>query len=195
MVLIGKKFPGINVKSMSYLGIEKFISVVSEATSNKKKVLLLWYPKDFTNICPTELHAFQEKVIEFEDRNCIIIAASCDSCETHLAWLKIHKNHGGISGVRYPILADTKRDLSSILGILDSEDNVPYRATYLIDEDGIVFYESVNENSIARNVDDYLRILDAKKLVQTKGVACPANWKEGDEGIDVSIYNVDLNFL
>lgn len=198
MSLVGKKFPSIAVDAMSEMGDNLKINIFEEATKNKKKVLLFWYPKDFTFVCPTELHAFQAALPEFTKRNTIVIGASCDTNEVHFAWLNTPKDNGGIEGVTYPILADTNRNLSNILGILDidstsySEDtdsiivegsNVTYRATYLIDEEGRIFHESVNDMPLGRNVDEYLRLVDAFTHFQQKGEVCPANWEEGKEAM------------
>jgi len=170
------------------------VNVFEEAKHNGKKVLLFWYPKDFTFVCPTELHAFQAALGEFEKRNTIVIGASCDTPEVHFAWLNTPKDQGGIEGVTYTILADTNRNLSSILGILDIQDvlynedldtelvvgdSVTYRATYLLDEDGVVFHEGVNAMPVGRNVNEFLRLIDAFTHVQEKGEVCPANWEEG----------------
>ena len=198
MSLVGKKFPSIAVDAISEMGDNLKINIFEEATNNNKKVLLFWYPKDFTFVCPTELHAFQAALPEFEKRNTMVIGASCDTNEVHFAWLNTPKNNGGIEGVTYPILADTNRNLSNILGILDIEStsysdetdsiilegsNVTYRATYLIDEDGKIFHESVNDMPLGRNVNEYLRLVDAYTHVQTKGEVCPANWEEGKEAM------------
>ena len=194
MALVGKKFPDLNVDAMNDLGDTFKVNVLEEAVNKKKKVVLFWYPKDFTFVCPTELHAFQAAIGEFEKRNTIVIGASCDTPEVHFAWLSTAKDNGGIEGVTYPILADSNRNLSSILGILDitnktfheetgtvqvEGDNVTYRATYIIDEDGIVQHESINNMPIGRNVGEYLRLVDALTHVQEKGEVCPANWEEG----------------
>lgn len=198
MSLVGKKFPSIAVDAISEMGDNLKINIFEESTNNNKKVLLFWYPKDFTFVCPTELHAFQVALPEFEKRNTMVIGASCDTNEVHFAWLNTPKNNGGIEGVTYPILADTNRNLSNILGILDIEStsysdetdsiivegsNVTYRATYLIDEDGKIFHESVNDMPLGRNVNEYLRLVDAYTHVQTKGEVCPANWEEGKEAM------------
>jgi|SRR5690554_663414 len=194
MAFVGKKFPNLEVEAMSEMGDTFKINVFEEARKNNKKVLLFWYPKDFTFVCPTELHAFQEALQQFEDRNTIVIGASCDTPEVHFAWLNTPKNSGGIEGVTYPILSDTNRNLSNRLGILDivtetydeetdslvyEGSNVTYRATYLIDEEGKVFHESVNDMPLGRNVAEYLRLIDAYTHVQQKGEVCPANWEEG----------------
>jgi peroxiredoxin (alkyl hydroperoxide reductase subunit C) len=198
MSLVGKKFPSIAVDAISEMGDNLKINIFEEATNNNKKVLLFWYPKDFTFVCPTELHAFQAALPEFEKRNTIVIGASCDTNEVHFAWLNTAKDNGGIEGVTYPILADTNRNLSNILGILDIEStsysdetdsiivegsNVTYRATYLIDEDGKIFHESVNDMPLGRNVKEYLRLVDAYTHVQEKGEVCPANWEEGKDAM------------
>jgi peroxiredoxin 2/4 len=197
MSLVGRKFPNITVDAISDMGDNLRINVLEEAVKNKKKVLLFWYPKDFTFVCPTELHAFQAALGEFEKRNTMVIGASCDTNEVHFAWLNTAKDNGGIEGVTYPILADTTRNLSSALGILDVEvdfdeeyedellvgSNVTYRATYLVDEDGKIFHESVNDMPLGRNVNEYLRLVDAYTHVQTKGEVCPANWEEGKDAM------------
>jgi peroxiredoxin 2/4 len=198
MSLVGKKFPNITVDAISEMGDNLKINVFEEAVNKNKKVLLFWYPKDFTFVCPTELHAFQAALPEFEKRNTIVIGASCDTNEVHFAWLNTAKDNGGIEGVTYPILADTNRNLSNILGILDiestsySEDtdsviiegsNVTYRATYLIDETGKIFHESVNDMPLGRNVNEYLRMVDAYTHIQTKGEVCPANWEQGKDAM------------
>ncbi len=199
MALVGKKFPSIEVDAISDMGDNLRINVFEEAVNNKKKVLLFWYPKDFTFVCPTELHAFQAALGEFEKRNTTVIGASCDTNEVHFAWLNTAKDNGGIEGVTYPLLADTTRNLSSVLGILDidaevyNEDydsveiegsNVTFRATYLIDEEGKVFHESVNDMPLGRNVNEYLRLIDAYTHVQEKGEVCPANWEEGKDAMN-----------
>ena len=121
MSLVGKKFPNISVDAISEMGDNLKINIYEEAVNNNKKVLLFWYPKDFTFVCPTELHAFQSALNEFEKRNTIVIGASCDTNEVHFAWLNTPKDKGGIEGVTYPILADTNRNLATILDILDIE--------------------------------------------------------------------------
>ncbi|MDH5381363.1 MAG: peroxiredoxin [Cyclobacteriaceae bacterium] len=200
MSFTGKKFPNITVPAMNEMGDTIQINVLKEAIENKKKVLLFWYPKDFTFVCPTELHAFQAALGEFEKRNTIVIGASCDTPEVHFAWLCTPKDNGGIEGVTYNILADTNRNLSTILDILDADfeydeqigeeilvgDNVTYRATYLIDEQGTVFHEGVNHMPVGRNVDEFLRLIDAYTHVQTHGEVCPANWEEGKEALSAN---------
>ncbi|WP_340074162.1 peroxiredoxin [Leptobacterium sp. I13] len=201
MTLVGKKFPNLDVDAMNEMGDTFKLNIFEEAVNKKKKVLLFWYPKDFTFVCPTELHAFQQALGEFEKRNTIVIGASCDTPEVHFAWLNTAKDNGGIEGVTYPILADSNRNLSNILGILDIQsetyneetdtiiyegDNVTYRATYLIDEEGTVFHEGINHMPVGRNVHEYLRLIDAYAHVQKHGEVCPANWEEGKEAMSAT---------
>jgi len=201
MAFVGKQFPNLDVDAMNDMGDTFKINVLEEAKNKGKKVLLFWYPKDFTFVCPTELHAFQEALGEFEKRNTIVIGASCDTPEVHFAWLNTAKDNGGIEGVTYTILADTNRNLSSQLGILDivnekyneetgavtvEGDNVTYRATYLIDEEGTVFHEGINHMPVGRNVTEFLRMIDAYAHVQKHGEVCPANWEEGKTAMNAN---------
>ena len=197
----GKKFPNLEVSAMNEMGDTIKINVLEEAVKNKKKVLLFWYPKDFTFVCPTELHAFQEALGEFDKRNTIVIGASCDTAEVHFAWLNTAKDNGGIEGVTYNLIADSNRNLASILNILDVSaveyneesntdiihgDYVTYRATYLIDETGTVFHEGINHMPLGRNVNEFLRLIDAYTHVQTHGEVCPANWEEGKDAMSAN---------
>lgn len=201
MTIVGKKFPDLTVKAMNEMGDSFSLNILEQAVTKKKKVLLFWYPKDFTFVCPTELHAFQEALGEFEKRNTMVVGASCDTAEVHFAWLNTPKDNGGIEGVTYSLLADSNRNLANTLGILDETnervddetgvvlvdgDSVTFRATYLIDEDGLVFHEGVNHMPIGRNVNEYLRLIDAYSHVQEKGEVCPANWEEGKDAMNAN---------
>ena len=201
MSIVGKQFPDLSVNAMNEMGDTISVNVLEEAKNNKNKVLLFWYPKDFTFVCPTELHAFQAALGEFEKRNTIVIGASCDTAEVHFAWLSTAKDNGGIEGVTYNLLADSNRNLASTLGILDISnerydeetgvllvdgDNVTYRATYLIDEEGTVFHEGVNHMPLGRSVNEFIRLIDAFTHVQEKGEVCPANWEEGKDAMNAN---------
>ena len=198
MSIVGKNFPSIAVKAMNDMGDAFELNVVEKAIKEGKKVLLFWYPKDFTFVCPTELHAFQAALPEFEKRNTIVIGASCDTAEVHFAWLNTAKDNGGIEGVTYDILADSNRNLARALEILEVHDHtydeetglelidgdfVTYRATYLINEEGLVFHEGINHMPVGRNVNEFLRLIDAYTHVQEKGEVCPANWEEGKDAM------------
>lgn len=198
MSAVGKQFPNISVNAIDSMGDTYAINVLEKAIHEKKKVLLFWYPKDFTFVCPTEIHAFQEALGEFEKRNTMVIGASCDTAEVHFAWLNTPKNAGGIEGVTFPLLADCNRNLSNALDILDGEidqeaeefmikgDNVSYRATYIIDEEGMVVHEGINHMPIGRNVHEFIRIIDAYAHVQSHGEVCPANWEAGKDAMNAT---------
>lgn len=201
MTFVGKNFPNIEVDYTDKMGETKKVNLFEIAKKQQKKIILFWYPKDFTYVCPTELFAFQEAISEFEKRDTIVVGASCDTPEVHFAWLNTDKNSGGIKGVEYPIIADSNRNLSNALGILDISnerldeennaylvdgDNVTYRATYLIDEEGTVFHESINHMPLGRNVHEFLRLIDAYSHVQKHGEVCPANWSEGKEAMSAT---------
>ena len=201
MMYVGKTFPNLDVDAIDEMGDTFKINVLEEAVNKKKKVLLFWYPKDFTYVCPTELHAFEQAKEAFEKRNTILIGASCDTPEVHFAWLNTSKDDGGIEGITYPLIADSNRNLAKTLGILDTRnaredeatgitlvegDNVSYRATYIIDEEGKVYHQGVNHMPIGRNVNEYLRLIDALTHVQEKGEVCPANWEDGAEAMKES---------
>jgi len=195
---VGKKFPSIDVDAMNEMGDTFKVNVLEEAVKNKKKVVLFWYPKDFTYVCPTELHAFQEALPEFDKRNTILIGASCDTPEVHFAWLSTPKDNGGIEGITYPILADANRNLANILKVLDTTNerydeeldavqtdgnSTPYRATFILDEDGMVFHQGMNFFPVGRNINEFLRLIDAYSHNQKFGEVCPANWEEGKDAM------------
>ena len=198
MSFVGKKFPNLSVEAMNEMGDTFKVNVLEEAVNNKKESIIVLVSKRFHLCRPTELHAFEVAKAEFEKRNCVVIGASCDTPEVHFAWLSTSKDNGGIEGVTYPILADSNRNLSSTLGILDitneeyneetgvvtvEGDNVTYRATYIIDEEGTVVHESINHMPLGRNVAEFLRLVDAYTHVQEKGEVCPANWEEGKDAM------------
>ena len=198
---VGKIFPSLEVKAINEMGDAFNLNLVEKAKNEGKKILLFWYPKDFTFVCPTELHAFQEALAEFEKRNTIVIGASCDTAEVHFAWLNTPKDQGGIEGVTYDLISDSNRNLASVLAILDSTDDmydeeldahlavgdaVTYRATFIIDETGKVFHESINDMPLGRNVQEFLRLIDAYSHVQNHGEVCPANWEEGKDAMQAN---------
>lgn len=157
-----------------------------------KEVIFFFYPKDFTFVCPTEIHAFQARLEEFESRDVAVVGISCDSEETHLAWLMTERNKGGIEGVTYPLVADLSKTIASNYGVLAGEWSynedgslgfegapVAFRGTFFIDKEGIVRHETINDLPLGRNIDEMLRIVDAWQYVQEHGEVCPANWEEG----------------
>ncbi|MEG0931668.1 peroxiredoxin [Algoriella sp.] len=197
MSLVGKKAPLFTAPAVIDGDeiVENFSLPIGE-----KNIVLFFYPKDFTFVCPTELHAFQAKLAEFEKRDAIVVAASVDSEETHLAWLNTAKDNGGIEGVTYPIVADFAKTIAMDYGVLAgeyvyNEENdslkfegapVAYRGTFIIDKNGVVRHETINDLPLGRNIDEYVRLLDAILHVEKYGEVCPANWEEGKDAMSAT---------
>ncbi|MBP9152165.1 MAG: peroxiredoxin [Flavobacteriales bacterium] len=193
--LVGQKAPFFKAAAVVRGGIvEADFSL--EQYIGKKNVVFFFYPKDFTFVCPSELHAFQEKLAEFEARNTAVVACSTDTEETHWGWLQMDKAAGGIKGVTYPIVADTSKCISANFGVLfgdyDMDDDgnlmatgpmIAYRGLFLIDKKGTVRHQLVNDLPLGRNVDEALRMVDALTFFEENGEVCPANWVKGDAGM------------
>jgi peroxiredoxin (alkyl hydroperoxide reductase subunit C) len=148
-----------------------------------KYVCLFFYPLDFTFVCPTEMHAFQEKLDAFKKLNCEVIGVSVDSQFSHLAWLKTKREDGGIEGVRYPIVSDINKTISRDYDVLIPGDGVALRGTFLIDKTGKVRQQTINDLPLGRNVDEMLRLVEALQFTEEHGEVCPANWKRGDKAM------------
>ena len=173
MLTVGDRLPPFSLTAVTSLDKGKeFTTVTDRSYSGKWKVLFFW-PMDFTFICPTEIAEFGKKARDFADRDAQILGASTDTHFVHLAW---RKNHPDLKSLPFPMLADTKRELSTALGILHPDAGVALRATYIVDPDGIIRWASVNDLSVGRSVDEVLRVLDA---LQTDEL-CPCNWKQGE---------------
>ena len=201
-VLVGKKAPSF--KAAAVVNGREIVSDFSlDQFIGKNHVLFFFYPKDFTFVCPSELHAFQAKLGEFEARGVKVVACSTDTEESHWGWLQVPKNKGGIEGVTYPIIADTSKTISEAYGVLageydyDVEGNliatgpmIAYRGLFLIDKNGVVMHQLVNNFPLGRNVDEALRMVDALQFFEENGEVCPANWTKGDEGMKASFDGV-----
>jgi peroxiredoxin (alkyl hydroperoxide reductase subunit C) len=193
--LVGKKAPAFNAAAVLN-GNEIVESFSLDQYLGKKYVVFFFYPKDFTFVCPTELHAFQEKLAEFESRNTAVVACSTDTEESHWAWLQMEKKNGGIKGITYPIVADTTKIISMNYGTLcgeyDVDDNgnliangpmIAFRGLFLIDKAGLVRHLLINDLPLGRNVDEAIRMVDALQFNEENGEVCPANWSKGKEGM------------
>jgi len=148
-------------------------------------VLLFFYPYDFSHVCPSELLALDLRSEDFRERGCEIVGVSVDSHFTHLAWKKAAVEDGGIGPIRFTLVADLTKQISRDYGVL-SDESVALRATFLIDREGVVRHQSVNDPDIGRRVEDTLRTLDALKLVERTGKVCPADWEEGGEAMEAT---------
>lgn len=147
-----------------------------------KYAILFFYPLDFTFVCPSEIIAFDNKVEEFKKRNCVVIGVSVDSQFTHLAWKNTPREKGGIGNVKFPLVADLSKDIAREYGVLFNN-AVALRGLFLIDREGVVRHALINDLPLGRNIDEALRILDALQFHETHGEVCPANWKDGEEGM------------
>lgn len=194
-VLVGKKAPEF-MASAVVNGVEIVSDFSLSQYIGKKYVVFFFYPKDFTFVCPTELHAFQEKLAEFEKRNCAVVACSTDTEQSHWGWLQMPKANGGIKGVTYPIVADTNKTISFNFDVLAGDfftdeggmlqaqgELIAYRGLFLLDKNGVVQHQLVNNFPLGRNVDEALRMLDALIFFEENGEVCPANWNSSKEGL------------
>ncbi|MBX7093853.1 MAG: peroxiredoxin [Flavobacteriales bacterium] len=194
-VLVGRKAPSFTAAAVVN-GNQVVNDFSLDQYLGKKHVLFFFYPKDFTFVCPTELHAFQNKLAEFEKRNVAVVACSTDTEESHWGWLQMSKDQGGIKGVTYPIVADTSKTVSDAYGVLageyDYDDEgelvasgpmIAYRGLFLIDKSGTVMHQVVNMFPLGRSVDEALRMVDALQFFEENGEVCPADWHKGSEGM------------
>jgi peroxiredoxin 2/4 len=201
-VLVGKKAPSFKAAAVVN-GIEIVQNFSLDQYLGKNHVLFFFYPKDFTFVCPTELHAFQSKLDEFEKRGVKVVACSTDTEESHWSWLQMPKNKGGIEGVKYPIVADTAKTISDAYGVLAgdydyNEDGnlvssgpmIAYRGLFLINKEGIVMHQVVNFFPLGRSVNEALRMVDALIHFEQNGEVCPADWKEGEDAMKASFDGV-----
>ena len=174
MLSIGDRFPQFKLKAVIGNELDKAFIDVSNDTYKGKWLCVFFYPKDFTFVCPTEITAFGDLNQQFLDRDCQVLTASTDSEFVHLAWRRDHK---GLSKLPIPMLSDIKRELTAELGIVDKQEGVAQRATYLVDPDGVIRFVYVTDLSVGRNPQEVLRVLDA---LQTDEL-CPCNWKSGQD--------------
>ncbi len=178
MITIGERFPQFaKTAVVSLQKGEEFEQITDEQhRAAGKWMVMFWYPKDFTFVCPTEIAEFNRNYDEFRDRDAVVYAASTDTEYSHLAW---RRDHEDLRDLRFPMIADTSKTLAEALGILEPNERVAYRATFIVDPDGTVQWVSVNGLNVGRNVQEVLRTLDA---LQTDEL-CPCNWERGRETI------------
>ena len=174
MLTIGDRFPDFQLQSVVSIDAGKeFQLLTNQSFKGKWRVIFFW-PMDFTFVCPTEIAGFGARNAEFQERDAQLLGASTDTEYVHLAW---RKQHPDLKTLPYPMLADTKRELSNALGILHKDAGVPLRATFIVDPEGVIRWVNVNDLEVGRSVDEVLRVLDA---LQT-GELCPCNWQKGQD--------------
>ncbi len=174
MLSVGQKFPSFNLKATVSTDIKNAFSDINEKSYAGKWLVVFFWPKDFTFVCPTEIAEFGKLNKEFKDRDAQVLGASTDSEFVHMAWRQ-HKEE--LNSLPFPMLADVKRELTTALGILDPQEGVAQRATYIVDPEGIIRFTMVTDLSVGRNVKEVLRVLDA---LQTDEL-CPCNWQKGED--------------
>ena len=194
-VLVGKKAPVFSANAVINGGeiVEGFSL---EQFLGKKYVVFFFYPADFTFVCPTELLAFQSRIKEFEERNVAVVACSVDSKYSHWKWLQTEQNHGGIKGVKYPMVSDLAKTISENYDVLAGNyeyseegdvsfkgDPRSYRGLFLIDKHGIVRHQTVNDMPLGRSVLETIRMVDALQFFEENGEVCPADWHKGEKGM------------
>lgn len=197
-VLVGKKAPVFSATAVVNGGeiVEDFS--LSQYVGNKY-VVFYFYPEDFTFVCPTEILAFQEKLSEFEKRNVAVVGCSTDSANAHWTWLQTEKNKGGINGVTYPLVADLSKTIAENYDVLAGEYDInevgeatfagdprAYRGLFLIDKDGVVRHQVVNDMPLGRNLEEVIRMVDALQFHEENGEVCPAGWNKGDKAMKES---------
>ena len=195
MVLVGKKAPSFSAGAVLNGGdLVKDFSI--DQFVGKNPVLFFFYPKDFTFVCPSELHAFQSRLDDFESRGVKVVACSTDTAESHWGWLQVPKDKGGINGITYPLVADVSKTIAENFGVLAgdyfiNEDDqlesegpmTAFRGLFLIDINGVVQHQIVNNFPLGRNVEEAIRMIDALQHFEDNGEVCPANWKKGDDAM------------
>lgn len=194
-VLVGKKAPVFKAPAVTNGGtiVDDFSL---EQYIGKKYVVFYFYPEDFTFVCPTEIIAFQDKIEEFEKRNVAVVGCSTDSANAHWTWLQTELKNGGIKGVKYPLVADLSKTIAENYDVLAGDygyneneestftgDPRAYRGLFLIDKDGVVRHQLVNDMPLGRNIDEVLRIVDALQFHEENGEVCPAGWQKGDKAM------------
>lgn len=172
---------GHTAPDFSLMGLvnEQFKEVGLADFRGKKKVVLIFYPGDFTFVCPTEILAFSKSIEAFWERDTALLGISVDSIYTHRAWVRSDRQLGGVKGVAFPLLSDIKKEVSAAYDCLMEESGQALRGLFIINTHGILKHMSIHHNDIGRSVNEVLRILDAIEESEKQGIVCPANWEKG----------------
>jgi peroxiredoxin (alkyl hydroperoxide reductase subunit C) len=179
MLTIGDAFPKYDLQGVVSLSQGQEFQAINEKTHEGKWRVIFFWPMDFTFVCPTEIAEFGRREAEFRDREAQVLGVSTDTHYVHLAW---RKSHDDLRSLPFPMLADTRRELSAALGVLHKQEGVPLRATFIVDPQGVIRFVSVNDLNVGRSVDEVLRVLDA---LQTDEL-CPCNWKKGEKTLEAA---------
>ena len=188
MSLVTRSAPDFETQAV--LGNGEIVKYHFKTETKGKYVLVFFYPLDFTFVCPSELIALDHAMKEFKERNVEVLSVSIDSQFTHNAWRNTPVNHGGIGPVKYTMVADITHSIARAYGVEHPEAGVALRGAFIIDRDGIVRAEIINDLPLGRNMAEILRLVDALQFTEKHGEVCPANWKKGDEGMKASTAGV-----
>lgn len=180
-VLVGKQAPDFTAAAVMADGSIK--EDFSLADYQGKYIVLFFYPLDFTFVCPTELIAFSHRIADFEAKGVQVVGCSIDSQFTHIAWRNTPVNEGGIGPVKYPLVADVKHEICKAYDVEFDAAGVAFRGSFLIDQNGVVRHQVVNDLPLGRNIDEMLRMVDALQFHEKHGEVCPAGWNQGDKGM------------
>lgn len=196
-VLVGKPAPSFNAQAVVNGQIVEDFSL--DQYKGSRYVILFFYPKDFTFVCPTELHAFQDNLSEFESRDVVVVGCSTDTEMSHWGWLQVPREKGGIGGVTYPLVADTNKTISADYDVLVGDyeidefgdvvvegELIAYRGLFLIDKDGIVQHQLVNNLPLGRSIKEAIRMVDALQHFEAFGEVCPMDWEKGAEAMQAT---------
>lgn len=184
--LVGKQAPHFSAKAVI---ADTIVNDFSLEDFKGKNIVFFFYPLDFTFVCPTELHAFQEAFAEFDKRDTQVIGCSVDSCYAHMAWLNTPKTKGGIQGIKYPLVSDINKDIAKNYGVLHN-DGMAYRGLFLIDKKGVIRHMVVNDLPLGRSITETLRMVDALLQFEKHGEVCPANWQRGQSALQATTASV-----
>jgi len=183
-VLVGKKAPDFTANAV--FGDNEIKEITLSKIIKGKYAVLFFYPLDFTFVCPSELLAFDHRFAEFKKRGVEVIGVSIDSQFTHLAWKNTAVENGGIGQVKYPLVADVKHEICRAYDVEFEAAGVAFRGSFLIDKNGVVRHQVVNDLPLGRNIDEMLRMVDALQFTEKHGEVCPAGWRQGQEGMQAS---------
>ena len=192
MALVGKQAPDFTASAV--INGTQIVDNFTLSSIQDKYIVLFFYPLDFTFVCPTELHAFQEKLESFKEKNVELIGCSIDSKFSHLAWLNTPKTKGGIEGIEYTLVSDINKTIAAQYDVLVEGEGIAYRGLFIIDKKGVVRHQLINDLPLGRNVDEALRLVDAIEFHETHGEVCPANWTKGEKAMQADTEGLETYF-
>ena len=178
-ILVGKQAPDFTAEAV----VKGDFKEIRLSDYRGKYVVMFFYPLDFTFVCPTELHAFQDKLDTFRQMNTEVLGVSIDSAHCHHAWQRTPKSNGGIQGVTYPLIADINKTIARDYDVLLHDAGVALRGAFLIDKDGVVQHQTVNNLPLGRNIDELVRLTESLQFTEEHGEVCPANWQKGTKSM------------